>query len=385
MTLEEKIQLLHADSKFATAAIPRLGIPARQLSDGPHGVREEMGALNGRPAGRSDDFSTWLPVAVALGATWNPDLARQYGTVLGEEARARGKSVLLGPGVNIQRTPLGGRDFEYFSEDPFLTARTAVPWIKGIQSQEVAACVKHYALNNQEWERDTIDVEVDERALREIYLPAFEAAVKEAGVWTVMGAYNQVRGQHACHNGYLLNTILKGEWGFKGIVISDWNGTHDTRQAVFNGLDLEMGTERPYDQFYLARPSPRSRQPWSGAAAVARRQGSPKPARDVPDRSLRAADRGRDQHHRPPADGPAGRRGGHGAPEKRGRPVAARHRRMRSIAVIGENATRKQAHSGGSSEIRGPYEVTPLAGIVTRAGASLNVVYAQGYRTEART
>jgi beta-glucosidase len=260
LTLDEKLSLVHADSKFTTAPIPRLGIPARQLSDGPHGVREEMSRNTFNPAGRSDDFSTWLPVGVALAATWNPELARHYGLVLGEEARARGKSVLLGPGVNIQRTPLGGRNFEYLTEDPFLAARIAVPWIQGLQSQHVAACVKHFALNNQEWERDSINVEVDERALREIYLPAFEAAVKEAGVLTIMGAYNQVRGQHACHNQYLLNTILKGEWGFRGAVISDWNGTHDTREAALNGLDLEMGTERPYENFYLARPFRRQLQ-----------------------------------------------------------------------------------------------------------------------------
>ena len=381
LTLDEKIQLLHADSKFGTAAIPRLGIPARLISDGPHGVREEMGALNGRPAGRTDDFSTWLPVAVALAATWNPDLAHQYGTVLGEEARARGKSVLLGPGVNIQRTPLGGRDFEFFSEDPFLSARTAVPWIKGIQSQQVAACVKHYALNNQEWERDTINVEVDERALREIYLPAFESAVKEAGVWTVMGAYNQVRGQHACHNAYLLNTILKGEWGFKGIVISDWNGTHDTRQAAFNGLDLEMGTERPYDQFYLARPL---------RDLVDRGVVPPSLIDDKVRRNLRVMFlTGAFEQRAPGAINTA-------AHQQTARRIAEQamvllkndggllpidSSRVHSIAVIGENATRKQAHGGGSSEIKALYEVTPLAGIVTRAAASANVVYSPGYRT----
>jgi beta-glucosidase len=381
LTLAEKIQLLHADSKFSTAAIPRLGIPARQLSDGPHGVREEMGARNGRPAGRTDDFSTWLPVSVALAATWNPDLARQYGAVLGQEARARGKSVLLGPGVNIQRTPLGGRDFEFFSEDPFLAARMAVPWIKGIQSQDVAACVKHYALNNQEWERDTINVEVDERALREIYLPAFEAAVKEGGVWTIMGAYNQVRGQHACHNEYLLNTILKGEWGFRGIVISDWNGTHNTREAAFNGLDLEMGTERPYDEFYLARPLHnlvnRGLVPLSVVDDKVRR-------------NLRVMFLSGAFDNRPEgaintvAHQQTARRIAEEAMvllKNDGGLLPIDIRRVRSIAVIGENATRRQAHGGGSSEIKPFYEVTPLAGILARAGANVNVVFSQGYRT----
>jgi beta-glucosidase len=386
LTLDEKIQLVHADGMFSTAAIPRLGIPARQLSDGPHGVREEMSPGTFKPAGRTDDFATWMPVAVALAATWNPDRAREYGTVLGEEARARGKSVLLGPGVNIQRSPLGGRDFEYLSEDPFLAARMAVPWIEGLQSRDVAACVKHFALNNQEWERDTIDVEVDEPTLREIYLPAFEAAVKEAGVFTIMGAYNQVRGQHACHNQYLLNTILKGEWGFKGLVISDWNGTHDTREAALNGLDLEMGTERKYDNFYLARPY---------RDLVMRGMLPMSTLEDKVRRNLRVMFETKTFD-----DGGAGRAAGslgteaHHLAARRiaeesmvllkndGELLPLAPDALRTIAVIGENATRRHAHAGGSSEIKAPYEVTPLEGITARLGGRVNVISVRGYRTD---
>jgi beta-glucosidase len=214
LTLEEKIALVHPDSKFTTAAIPRLGIPKRWLSDGPHGVRQEVGPDTWKPAGRTDDFATAMPCGIALAATWNPELAQAGGEVIGEEALARGKHIMLGPGVNIMRTPLCGRNFEYFGEDPFLASRIAVGYIRGQQSQGVASCVKHLAANNQELERMTINVEMDERTLREIYLPAFKAAVEEAGVWTVMGAYNRFRGQFCCHNDYLLNNILKGEWNF---------------------------------------------------------------------------------------------------------------------------------------------------------------------------
>ena len=245
LTLEEKIGLVHGNTKFTTAGVPRLEIPERWLTDGPHGVREEISPDSWAPAGRWDDHATALPISLGLAATWNPALALTGGEVLGAEARARKKDILLAPGVNIQRTPLCGRTFEYFGEDPFLTSRMAVNYIRGVQSKGVAACVKHLAVNNQEMDRMTIDVEVDERTLREIYLPAFQAAVEEAGVWVVMGAYNKLRGQWCSHNDYLLNHILKEEWKFRGLVVSDWAAVHDTDEAVFNGLDLEMGTELP--------------------------------------------------------------------------------------------------------------------------------------------
>jgi beta-glucosidase len=254
LTLEEKISLLHGDSKFTTAAIPRFWIPPRRLSDGPHGVREDIGPDTWNPAGRTDDFATAMPCGIALAATWNPELAQAEGVAIAEEALVRGKHIMLGPAVNIMRTPLCGRNFEYFGEDPFLAARIAVGYIRGEQSMDVAACVKHFAANNQETQRNSIDVEMDERTLREIYLPAFRAAVQEAGVWTVMGAYNKFRGEFCCQSDYLLNRVLKTEWGFRGLVVSDWAGVHDTKEAALHGLDLEMGTNRAYDEFYLARP-----------------------------------------------------------------------------------------------------------------------------------
>jgi beta-glucosidase len=255
LTLDEKIGLLHGDSKFSTAGLPRFGIPARWLSDGPCGVREEVAPHSWNSANRTDDFATALPANIGLAATFDPHLAEQYGRVLGKESVIRGKHIILAPGVNIMRTPLNGRNGEYLGEDPHLAARMAVAFIQGVQSQGVAACIKHFALNNQETERMTIDVQVDEKTLREVYLPAFRAAVVEAGVWCVMAGYNRVRGEYCAENAYLLETILKQEWGFQGLVMSDWNGAHSTVKAAQNGLDLEMGTElEDYRQWFFAQP-----------------------------------------------------------------------------------------------------------------------------------
>jgi beta-glucosidase len=380
LTLDEKLLLVHADSKFTTAAIPRLGIPERWLSDGPHGVREDIGPHDWKPAGRTDDFATALPAGVALAATWNPDLAKLYGQTIGEEALARGKHIMLGPAINIHRTPLGGRNFEYFSEDPFLVSQMVVPWIRGMQAQKVAACVKHYALNNQEWERGTIDVEVDERPLREIYLRGFEAAVREGGVLTVMGAYNKFRGQHACENDYLLNKVLKGEWGFQGLVMSDWSGTHDTRDAARNGLDLEMGTDKPYDQFFLADPFKTLLEKGEVPMSV---------LDDKARRNLRV------MIETGALDGrPAGSFNTK-AHQQTARMVAEESivllknagsllpldaRKVRTIAVIGENAVRKHSHQGGASEIKALYEVTPLEGITARVPQA-KVTHALGYKS----
>jgi beta-glucosidase len=381
LTLDEKVLLVHGDSTFTTAPIPRLSIPRRWLSDGPHGVREDVGPNDFRPGGRTDDFSTWLPVGIALAATWNPELAKEYGAVIGQEARARGKHIMLGPAVNILRTPLNGRNFEYFGEDPFLAARMVVPWIRGIQAEDVAACVKHYALNNQEWERMTIDVEADERALREIYLPPFEAAVKEGGVHAVMGAYNRFRGRYACHNEYLLDTILKGEWGFRGIVISDWNGTHDTREAIASGLDLEMGTDKPFDDYYLARPFrdllEKGEVPVSALDDKVRRNLRVMLA-------TKAFDERRPGSFNTKAHQDAARKIAEEAIvllKNEGDLLPLDPARVTTVAVIGENAVRLHAHQGGSSEIKAFYEVTPLEGIVRRAGDEMNVVFSRGYRT----
>lgn len=381
LTLEEKIAIVHADSKFSTAAIPRLGIPRRWFSDSTHGVREDIGPADWAPAGHTDDFATAMPVGICLAATWNPELGISEGEVIGQEARARGKDILLGPGVNIMRTPLCGRNFEYLGEDPLLTSRMAVGYIRGEQAQDIASCVKHYALNNQEYARATIDVDVDERALREIYLPAFKAAVQEAGVWSVMGAYNRFRGQHCCQNTYLLNQILKQEWGFKGLVMSDWDGTHQTREAALNGLDLEMGTDKPYDEFYLAQPYLKGLKsgefPMAGLDDKVRRNLRVMLATHVFDASRKPGSLNTAAHQRV-----ARRVAEEGIVllknENHLLPLDAR--KIKSIAVIGENAVRLHSHGGGSSEVKAFYEITPLQGLVNRVGAAVNVTFSEGYR-----
>lgn len=260
MTLEEKTRLSYADGRFSTPGCARLGIPGLMYSDGPHGVRAEICWNSWDYAGWTNDSCTAFPALTCLASTWNPSLSKKYGLAIGEEARFRHKNVLLGPGVNIYRTPLNGRNFEYMGEDPFLAARMCVPYIQGVQENGVAACVKHYALNNQEHWRNHIDVQVSDRALYEIYLPAFKAAVEEGKVWSIMGAYNKVRGTHAAHNKLLNNDILKGEWKFDGCVVTDWGAAHNTYEAAMNGLDLELGTftngltsnsDQGYDSYYL--------------------------------------------------------------------------------------------------------------------------------------
>ncbi|HVW21816.1 MAG TPA: glycoside hydrolase family 3 C-terminal domain-containing protein [Opitutaceae bacterium] len=379
LTLEEKVSLLHADSKFSTAGIPRLGIPERWMSDGPHGVREEIGPYTWAKAGRTDDFSTYLPVATALAATWNPDLARAYGTTIGQEARKRGKDIMLGPGLNIQRTPLCGRNFEYMGEDPWLTSRMAVASVLGAQAQDIASCVKHFAANNQEWERRKVDVRMDERTLREIYLPAFRAVVQEGHAWAVMSAYNKFRGEYCSQNGHLLNDILKKEWGFPGIVVSDWAATHDTLGSAFGGLDVEMGSDLPWQDFYFAGPL---------LAAVRRGEVPEALIDDKARRSLRVMIATHVLDARPPGsiNTPAHQGTARKVAEEaivllknEGRALPLDPGRLRSIAVIGENAVRLQAHGGESSELKAFYEVSPLEGILRRVGARLNVTYAAGY------
>ena len=381
LTLDEKISLIHADSKFSTPAIPRLGIPERWMSDGPLGVREDISHDSWNAAGHTGDFSTAMPAGICLASTWDSDLAHDEGQVIGEEARARGKDIMLGPAVNIYRTPLCGRNFEYFGEDPFLAGRIAVGYIQGEQSQDVSSCVKHFALNNQEFERGSVDVEVDERALREIYLPAFRAAVQEGGVWSVMGAYNQFRGQHCCENDYLLNQILKTEWGFKGLVMSDWGGAHDTRECALNGLDLEMGSSQDYDDYYLAQPY---------EALLKSGDLSMDGLDDKVRRNLREMfathvfDSGRATGSLDTA-----------AHQTVSRRVAEEGivllknngilpldtSRIKTIAIIGDNAVRLQCHAGGSSEIKPLYEVTPLQGLTKRAGDDVNIIFSRGYTT----
>ncbi|HJQ31112.1 MAG TPA: glycoside hydrolase family 3 C-terminal domain-containing protein [Pyrinomonadaceae bacterium] len=387
MTLEEKVAIVHADNRFSTAGVPRLGIPPRQLSDGPHGVREEtVGRDVSQAVGRTDDFATYMPALLGLAATWNTELARAYGTTLGEEARQRGKQIMLAPGMNIMRTPLNGRNFEYLGEDPYLASRMAVEYIRGEQAEGVASCAKHFAGNEQEFERNTINVEMDERTLREIYLPPFRAAVQEAGVLSVMSAYNKFRGTYCSENDYLLNKILKDEWGFKGLVVSDWNAVHSTRGSVLGGLDLEMGTVgKPFDEFYLARPF------LEGV------RGGEFPM-SVPDDKVRRNLRVMFATHAFDGNPP-------GAINTKAHQETARRvaeesfvllkneanalpldaDKLTSLAVVGENAVRLQAYGGGSSRIKAFYEIPPLEGILRRVGERVNVTYSAGYGEKATT
>lgn len=263
MTLDEKIAVIHAQSKFSSPGVKRLGLPDFWTDDGPHGVRPDVLWDEWVQAGQTNDSCVAFPALTCLAASWNPQMARLYGVSLGEEGRYRGKDMILAPGVNINRTPLNGRNFEYMGEDPYLTSRMAVPYIQGLQSTGVSACVKHYAMNNDEENRFNVNVVVSDRALHEIYLPAFKAAVKEAGVWAIMGAYNLYKSQHLCHNAITLNKILKGDWEFDGVVVSDWGGTHNTEEAITNGLDMEFGSwtnglsdgsSNAYNNYYLAEP-----------------------------------------------------------------------------------------------------------------------------------
>ncbi len=380
MTLEEKLAVVHADSKFTSAAIPRLGLPRRWLSDGPHGVREDVGPDNWQPAGRTDDFSSFMPALVGLAATWNVDLATAYGKVIGEEARQRGKQIMLGPGMNIMRTPLNGRNFEYPGEDPFLASRMVVNYIRAVQAEDVASCAKHFVANDQEFERNTINVEMDERTLREIYLRPFEAAVKEADVHTVMSGYNKFRGFWCSENDYLLNKILKEEWGFKGLVMSDWNGTHSTRGAVLGGLDLEMGTEiMPYDKFFMAGPFRAGLQSGEFPMSVL----DDKVRRNLRQMLQTKAIEGRGPGFLNTKD--------HQAVARRvaeesfvllkndNNALPLDSSKIKSVAVIGENANLLQHYGGGSARIKTFYEITPLQGILRRIGDTATVSFSKGY------
>ena len=387
MTTEEKIAIIHAQSKFSSAGVPRLGIPELWTDDGPHGVRPEVLWDEWDQAGWTNDSCIAFPALTALAATWDRDVSRLYGKSLGEEARYRKKDVLLGPGVNIYRTPLNGRNFEYMGEDPYLAAKMVVPYIKGLQSNGVAACLKHFALNNNEVNRHTSNVIVDDRALYEIYLPAFKEAV-DSGVWSVMGAYNLYKDQHLCHNRYILNDILKGEWGFDSAVISDWGGTHDTEQAIYNGLDLEFGswtdglsqgTNNAYDNYYLAMPYLKLIK----AGKVGTKELDEK-ARRV----LRLMYRTVMDNNRPygslcsPEHSEAARHIGEEGIvllANRGNVLPMKLDGRKKVAVIGENAIKMMTVGGGSSSLKAKYEISPLDGLRKRLAGKADVVYARGY------
>lgn len=430
LTLEEKIGMIHGAQLFQTAGVERLGIPPLKMSDGPMGVRQEFLPSQWKAVGNSDDYVTYLPCNSAVAATWNRKIAYETGSVLGEEARGRGKDVILGPGVNIKRSPLCGRNFEYFSEDPYLAGEMAAAYIQGVQLWDVAACVKHFAVNNQETERLWVDVEIDEEALHEIYFPAFYDAVKKGGVYTVMGAYNRIYGEHCCQSEFLLDRVLRREWGFDGLVISDWGGVHDTDAAASSQLDIEMSVTDDFDDYFMARPllekiksgeisedtidrkvrrililmqklhmldSSKADvcdgQPGSGKADACDGQPGSSKA-DACDGQPGSSKAGTCDGQ---CDQAAGRKpGAYNTEEHRQKALEAaresiillknetrmlplKPEKQKRILLIGENAGKLHANGGGSAEIKALYEISPLMGLKSHLGGNAQVAFAQGY------
>lgn len=383
LTLEEKISMIHGNGLFRTEGVERLGIPPLKMSDGPMGVRNEFENSSWRTIGHSDDYVSYLPCYSALAATWNRELAYRLGKVLGEEARGRGKDVILAPGINIMRSPACGRNFEYMSEDPYLTGKTAVPLIKGIQKSDVAACVKHFAANNQETQRLWVDVEVDDRALYEIYLPAFKEAVTEGDSYSLMGAYNLLRGEHCCQSKFLLNKILKEQWKYAGCVISDWAAVHDTKAAAESGLDIEMSVTNNFDEYYLAEPLKNAiqkgeldeglidekvrrilllmaklkiNQPERCKGAY----NTPEHRKDILEVARESIVLLKNEENRLPIQ----------------------ESRLKKLLVIGDNAEKIHSNGGGSAEIKALYEISPLMGLKMKLGGNTEVTFTRGYYVE---
>jgi len=389
LTTQEKINIIHAQSKFSSAGVPRLGIPELWCTDGPHGIRPEVLWDDWEQAGWTNDSCVAFPALTCLAATWNPELAVLYGEAMGEEARYRGKDVVLGPGVNIYRTPLNGRNFEYMGEDPYLAGEMVVPYIQGLQSKGVAACLKHFALNNNELNRHTTNVIVDDRTLYEIYLPAFKAGVTRGKAWSVMPAYNLYNNQHLCHNARILNKILKEEWGFDGATISDWGGTHSTQEAIANGLDLEFGSwtdglyagaSNAYDNYYMAKPY----LDLITAGKVGTDELDDKARRvlrlifrTAMDYSKGDGEMCSTDHYRT-----ARKIAGEGIVllKNSGNVLPIAPRQGGRILVVGENAVKMMTVGGGSSSLKAQREILPLAGIREEAAKhGMTVDFARGY------
>ncbi|SFR75614.1 glycoside hydrolase family 3 C-terminal domain-containing protein [Anaeromicropila populeti] len=380
MTIEEKVSLIHGNGLFRNGMVKRLGIPSLKMSDGPMGVRNEFADNAWILVGTTEDAASYLPCESAVAATWNTDMAYQIGKVLGNEARGRGKDVILAPGVNIIRSPLGGRNFEYLSEDPFLVEKMAIPYINGIQENDVAACVKHFAVNNQETNRMHVEVLVDERTLNEIYFPAFKAAVQKANVHTLMGAYNKFRGNFCCESKELLDVILRQEWGFDGVVISDWGAVHNTKEATECSLDLEMSVTNEFDEYCLANPL---------LEMVKKGEVS----EDFIDEKVRRILKLIEKLKIGCEDRKAGT---YNTPQHReviyqaaaesvvllknaDNKLPIHINKIKSIGIIGQNAEKIHSNGGGSSEIKALYEISPLMGMKTKIGGNIEVRYAKGY------
>jgi beta-glucosidase len=378
MTLEEKVDMLHGKHMFSSAGVARLGIADMEYADGPFGIREELEQHSWTPLGLTTDSATFFPTGSALAATWSEAMAHQYGVGMAREARLRGKDMILGPAINIQRLPTGGRTYEYLSEDPMLSGALAVEYTLGAQNNGVAVCLKHYALNNQENDRGTVDVRVSQRAMREIYLPPFEAAVTVGDAYGVMAAYNKVEGYWCSENEMLLTDILRDEWGFKGMVISDWGGTHSTVRAVESGLNVEMPNARYLGQALLDSVK-------TGAVAES-----------VVDSRVREILRVRLAITPVPHEEANTQITSQPEQQKIAYDVAAHAivllknegqilpidaDRVKRIAVIGDNAVRTQGLGGVGAGVKALYEVTPLEGLTRRLeGSGVEVAWAQGYR-----
>lgn len=384
MTTEEKIAVIHAQSKFSSPGVARLGIPGIWCTDGPHGIRPEVKWDEWEQAGWTNDSCIAFPALTCLAATWNPDMALLYGRSLGEEALYRGKNVVLGPGVNIYRTPLNGRNFEYMGEDPYLAGTMVVPYIQGVQSCGVATCVKHYALNNQECNRHTVEVSVSDRALYEIYLPAFDAAVHKGDSWSIMGAYNKYKGEYACHNHPLLVDILRGEWGYKGTVISDWGGTLNTDEAIRNGLDMEFGswtngltegTSNAYDSYYMALPYLNKIK--SGEVGTKELDEKVRRVLCLIFQTSMNPNRGFGSMCSEAHIAAARQVADEGIVLLKNDHSVLPLQDNKNILVVGENAIKQMTVGGGSSSLKAKYEISPLQGITARNHGM--TTYQRGY------
>ncbi len=383
LTLEEKITMIHGEGIFQSGGVPRLGIPPMKMSDGPMGVRKEFALDSWINIGTTDDYVSYLPSNSAIASTWNRKMAYNMGKVLGAEARGRGKDIILAPGINIKRSPLCGRNFEYMSEDPRVIEEMAVPLIKGIQENDVAACVKHLAANNQETDRLKVDTYLDERTLREIYLPGFKAAIDKGESHTIMGAYNRLYGEHCSQSRFLLTKLLREEWNYDGAAISDWGGVHDTKEAAESGLDIEMSVGADFDNYYMAKP-----------LLEAVRKGEideehiNKKVRNILRTMLRLNMLGEDRKNR--ASGTYNSRNHHEEilscaeesiillkNEENRLPLNTKD--IKTLAVIGQNAERLHAGGGGSAEIKAFYEISPLLGLKMQLGGNTEIRYAKGY------
>lgn len=376
MTLEEKVEMLHSKTNMSSEGVPRLGIQDIKYTDGPFGIREENGD-GFRPLGWKLDSATYFPTGSALAATWSKELARKNGQAISREARLRGKDIILGPAINIQRLPVGGRTYEYLSEDPILSAALALEFTLGAQEEGTAVCLKHFALNNQETNRGSVNVIADERTMREIYLKPFEDAVIEGGAMCIMPAYNKVNGYYCSENAHLLNEILRGEWGFRGMTVSDWGGTHSTMGAALGGLDVQMTGDNYFGQALIDSVR-------NGALPEA-----------VVDNKVREILRLRHAVEAIPDDVANTMMTSQPAQQKVAYEIAQKSivllknedktlpisKDIKKIAIIGQNAVLSTAIGGVGAGVKTLYEISPLEGIQARAEKEgIEVIYAPGYK-----